>query len=122
MADFPSLKPSERRFRLGIYPVTTERGFGGGNIRFLHGPQSSSHELELQFLWLSQSEAELIREHYRGQQGGTLAFDLSAAVLTGNTYYSSMVATVAWRYSEPPEEEQLSGGLVNVAVRLESVI
>lgn len=122
MADFPSLTPSERRFTLGVYPVTTERGFGGGNIRFLHGSQSSGHELELQYLWLSQTEAELIREHYRGQQGGTLAFDLSAAVLTGNTYYSTMVSTVAWRYGEPPEEEQLSGGLVNVAVRLESVI
>jgi hypothetical protein len=123
MAMFPALSPSSRRYDLGIFPVTVEPSFAGGSVRFLHGRRSSGHTLELQYENLTQTESALIRDHYRGQQNGLLAFLLSAEVWAGNPFLPWIgVTAVVWKYAAPPEENQKSGGYVDMTVSLVSTI
>jgi hypothetical protein len=120
---FPPLAPVSRSYSMGIFPVTTETGFGGGSIRFLHGSVSSGHTLELQYSNLTQAEAELIREHYRVRQGGYTSFLLSAEAWAGHTSATDLVPTTTrWKYASPPEEVQKKGGYVDLTVSLVSVI
>lgn len=122
MATFPALKPATRRYSMGIFPVTEERGFGGGSIRFRHGSTAYGHNLELGFTALTQAEAKLIRDHYRTQQGGYISFPLSSQAWAGHTSFSDLVPTTTyWRYSAPPEEVHMDGGYVDMFVALLSV-
>lgn len=108
---------------MGSFPISEERGFGGGSIRFLHGATCTKHTLELGFVLLSQSEAALLRDHYRQQQGGYLSFTLSAEAWAGHTSQTDLVpANTAWIYSRPLEENHRKGGLVDVTVALLSVL
>lgn len=123
MTAFPALRPATRRYSFGVFPVTEERGFGGGSVRFLHSSTSSAHDLELGFQLLTQAEAKLLRDHYRGQQGGFLPFSLSAEAWAGHTSQTDLVPTTTqWLYADQPEETHRSGGWVDVSVRLRSVI
>ncbi len=123
MADFPALRPAARRYSFGTFPATEERGFGGGSVRFLHGATSSGNTLELSFTVLSAAEAKLLRDHYRGQQGGYLPFNLSADAWAGHTSQTDLVpSTTLWVYAAPPEETHLDGGLYDVTVQLAAAI
>ena len=122
MATFPPLRPAVRNYDMGMFPVTTRTGFGGGSVRFSHGADSFAHSLDLGFTLLTQVEAALIRNHYRGQQGGFLPFRLSSEAWDGHTSATDLVpVTTRWVYVQPPEETHLAGGLMDVSVRLESV-
>lgn len=123
MAQFPALQPVSRRYSMGLYPVTTETGFGGGNVRFLHGSIASGHSLELGFENLTQTEAGSIRTHYRGQDGSHQAFALSTQAWAGHSSMTDLVpSTTLWCYASPPEETHKSGGFVDMSVSLRSVI
>lgn len=122
MASFPALKPATRRYSMGVFPVTEERGFGGGSIRFRHGSTAYGHNLEMGFTALTQAEAKLIRDHYRTQQGGYISFPLSSQAWAGHTSFSDLVPTTTyWRYTAPPEEVHMDGGYVDMSVALLSV-
>ena len=122
MATFPALKPATRRYSMGIYPVTEERGFGGGSVRFSHGNVASGHTLELGFIALTAAQAKLIRDHYRTQQGGYITFALSPEAWAGHASATDLVPTSTnWRYASPIEESHRTGGYVDVAVSLLSV-
>lgn len=122
MADFPALAPVSRRYSFGVLPVSEEAGFGGGAVRFLHSTQRSGVTLELGYELLTQAEAQLIRDHYRGQQGGTLAFALGSTAWAGHTAQDDLVPTgTQWCWVSPPEEEQQRGGRVRVTCQLRSV-
>jgi hypothetical protein len=122
MATFPALEPATRRYSMGNFPITEERGFGGGSVRFRHSSTPHGHNLELGFAALTQAEALLLRDHYRGQQGGYIAFPLSAEAWAGHTSFTDLVpATTHWRYASQPQEEHLDGGYVNVQLSLISV-
>ena len=122
MATFPALQPAARSYTLGTYSVTEERGFGGGSIRFIHGYSNHSFELSLSFVSLTQAEAALIRNHYRGQQGGFIAFPLSTEAWDGHTtFYDVMPSSLEWRYASPPSETHTRNGRVDVEVSLSTV-
>jgi hypothetical protein len=122
VATFPALAPATRKYTLGSYPVTVPSAFPGGGPRFRHSQINVAHQLELGFTDLTQAETKLIRDHYRGQQGGFLPFALSAEAWAGHTSSTDIVASgLQWKYLEQPEETQKSGGLVDVAVKLGSV-
>jgi hypothetical protein len=123
MADFPALRPAVRRYGLGVYPASEERGFGGGSVRFLHGATASGHTLQLGFTVLTNAEAKLLRDHYREQQGGFLPFALSTEAWAGHTSQTDLVpSTTLWVYAAQPDETHLGGGLFDVNVQLASVI
>lgn len=122
MATFPALQPATRRYSMGVFPVTEEKGFGGGSVRFKHGAIAYSHSLELSFATLTQAQAKLLRDHYREQQGGYIAFPLSPEAWAGHTSFTDLVpSSTHWRYAEQPQEDHLSAGYVNVSITLISV-
>ena len=122
MATFPALEPATRRYSMGTFPVTEEKGFGGGSVRFRHGTTAYSHILELSFAALTQAQAKLLRDHYREQQGGYIAFPLSTEAWVGHTSFTDLVPTSThWRYAAQPQEDHLSAGYVNVSISLISV-
>jgi hypothetical protein len=122
MADFPALTPSSRGYALAEFPVTEERGFGGGNVRFKHGNLGYSFQLRLNYVALSQADASLIRDHYRTQQGGFISFDLSSDVWLGHDDISGLAPlNVAWRYAAPIEETHRIEGRIDISVTLSSV-
>jgi hypothetical protein len=122
MATFPALKPATRRYSMGVFPVTEERGFGGGSIRFRHGSTAYGHTLELNFTALSQAQTKLIRDHYREQQGGYRSFQLSNEAWAGHASYTDLVPlTTYWRYSTFPTEQHRANGYADVSIALISV-
>lgn len=122
MALFPALEPKGRSYSFGVFPVTEHAGVAGAVTRFRHGAVSAAHVLNLNFQDLTQAEAKLIRDHYRGQQGGYLSFALSAEAWAGHASSTDLVpATTQWRYAQPPEETHKRGGWVDMTVQLEAV-
>lgn len=122
MADFPSLAPVARRYSAGTFPMTVEAGFGGGGIRFLHSTVKSGIELDLGYENLTQAEVKLIRDHYRGQDGGHQSFLLPNTIWAGQSSVTNIAATgTRWKYAGVPEENQKSGGYVDISVSLISV-
>lgn len=122
MATFPALKPARRRVKLGIYPVSIESGFGGGSVRFLHGVLPTGQTIELEFTNLVESKIELIREHYRTQQGAFYAFALPEEVTAGAAYFDKAIpVTTQWKYSDVIAETHKLGDVYDVVVMLEAV-
>jgi len=118
MADFPDLEPFARSFTLGEYPITQQKAWGLTEIPFRHGLVPVAHQLKLSYQEITSAEAALIRDHHADQHGGLLPFDLPEAVFRGNP----APPLGPWRYIKPPDETHLDGGLVNVAVELETVL
>lgn len=122
MATFPALKASSRSYSLGVFSITEEKGFGGGSVRFKHSNSNYGHELSLGFTALTQAQAKLIRDHYRGQQGGHIPFALSTEVWAGHSSMTTLVPTsMVWRYTAAPEEKHTTNGYVDLTLTLESV-
>jgi hypothetical protein len=123
MAAFPAIIPSTRRYGFGLFPITTERGFGGGSVRFRHGTTRYGVNLELGYEYLSESEAQTLRDHYRGQDGGHRSFLLPNAIWAGHSSPANIVPLgTAWVYAEQPNETHRSGLLFDVTVQLLQVI
>ena len=123
MAAFPAIVPARRRYGFGLFPVTTESGFGGGSVRFLHGDTRYGVNLELGYEVITQAEAQQIRDHYRGQHGGARSFLLPNAIWAGQSNPDNIVPLgTAWVYAAEPAETHRSGLLFDVTVRLLQVI
>jgi hypothetical protein len=123
MATFPAIVPSRRRYGVGLFPVTTQTGFGGGSFRFLHGNRRYGIQLELGYEYLGQAEAQTLRDHYRGQDGGHRSFLLPNVIWSGHSSPANIVPLgTAWVYAEQPAETHRSGLLFDVGVRLLQVI
>jgi hypothetical protein len=113
MANFPALDPAVRNYESGVFPVTIESGFNGGNVRFTHGSVKHGIELSLGYSALTEDNAALIRDHYRLQNGGHQSFLLPAIVYP--------VSGFRWKYESEPEEIHLLNGRIDVTVTLVSV-
>jgi hypothetical protein len=118
-ASYPTLTPTGRSYSMGRFAVSREVGFGGGQVKFLHSSRVSNLTMELSYENLTQAEMASIRDHYRGQQGSFVSFLLPAEIWAGQSSVSNIVpAGMRWRYQEPPEEAQKSGGYVDTTVSL----
>jgi hypothetical protein len=123
MASFPAITPAKRRYGFGLFPVTTESGFGGGSVRFLHGNTRYGINLELGYEVLTESEAQSIRSHYRGQNGGARSFLLPDVIWAGHSSPTNIVpAGTAWIYASELDETHRSGLLFDLSVKLLQVI
>ena len=83
MATFPAIEPATRALTFGDYPQLTYQGVSGGNVRFLQGSNRVDQILSLGYQYLTEADATLILDHYSGQQGTLLAFDLPSAIWAG---------------------------------------
>jgi hypothetical protein len=123
MIKYPALVSSGRRYSIGQIPVDIRRGFGGGDVRFLFGDDRFGLSMELQYEYLTDAEAKLIRDHYRDNQGTFVAFQLPPVIWSGQSAPGNIIRTdTLWQYATAPAEQHLSGGRFNVAVPLISVI
>lgn len=123
MATFPALIPTARRYNMGVFPATEEQTPSSGAVRFRHGIIACGHNLELSFTALTENQAQLLRNHYREQQGGFISFSLSPEAWAGHTTFTDLVPTSTfWCYAAQLQEEHLATGHINVQVTLISVL
>jgi len=121
MAAFPDLEPATRDYNFGTFALTEEPSPSAGIVRFRHGAIPAAYQLTLGYAYLTNAEANLIRDHYSLQSGGFISFTLPAIIWNGHTSSINIVPSgTQWRYTTPPEEQQLSAGYVNLTVALES--
>lgn len=122
MPVFPSLAPSgRRRYRMRGTAVAVERSATGGNVRFRLAQERFNVPLELPYELLTQSQAQLVRDHWR-DHGTWRSFALSDAAWAGHSKrYDISPAWYRWKWAEQPEENHRPGGLVDVTCRLRSV-
>jgi len=122
MADFPALIPSTRRYSMGLFPSTAEPTLGHDPVLFAHGADRYGIRLRLTYAILLQAEAQQLRSHYRGQQGGTDPFLLPAVIWSGHSSPSNIAPTsTLWVWDSEPPEDHRSGLLFDVAVELLSL-
>jgi hypothetical protein len=122
MEVFPAIEPSDRSFDMGDFPTTTAASFNGDEVRFNHGAEAVDHDLTITFLRRSDSVLEQIREHYRGQSGGHVSFQLPPIIWQGHSTDSDIVPIIGrWKYAGAPEERHRKGGRHDIVVRLQYV-
>jgi hypothetical protein len=120
MSEFPELRPDRRSYNFGVFPFATESDIAGGSVRFLHGDSAIRLTMQLSYEGISQAEATELRDHYRGQQGSHIDFQLPDVIWAGHSSVDNIVpAGQHWRYGAELEEDHVSGGtLINVTATL----
>lgn len=121
MATFPSLAPSTRSLTLGDIPQQIYVGSSGGDVRFKQGSDYLSQRLSLGFEYLTESEAQQIIDHYAGQEGSVIAFDVSSAIWGGYTTPPVSSSDYQWRYVSALDVSIASPTRYNINVELETV-
>lgn len=117
MSTFPTLSPAEISFDHGLANVSEYNSFGLGAIRFRHSNFVNGQVLNLTFQHLTQTQVDLIRDHYQAVGGSHGSFAVPSSVWGGaNLHYQ----TSRYRYAETPEEEH-TGVFFNVTVSLRSI-
>jgi hypothetical protein len=121
MAAFPSIEPLERSYDLGAHPISVSAFSNGDETRFLHGGLAVGVPLALVFRALGLTQARLISDHFAAHATAR-PFTIPAHLWRTHTSQTDVVpAGFLWRYSGPPEETRLSGGLFDVSVTLLTV-
>ena len=122
MADFPTLTPSLRTVTPGAVAQSQFRAYGGQESRAQLGAGVHGHTLSLSFSALTFAQAKSIRDHYLGQQGSFVPFDLPSAVWSGFSAYASILPEgYQWIYAEPPQISDTSCEVQSANVRLVAV-
>ena len=98
MAVFPSLEPTSRSLVYGDYPQLTHEGLSGGDVRFLQGTDRIAQRLSLGYEYLPETQAQSLLDHYQGQQGSIIPFDLSSSVWAGYSAAPVSSSDYQWRY------------------------
>ena len=122
MATFPEIIPTTRLYSQGDFPSAIQSSSSGVTTGFRRGNRRINQTLQLTFNNLTETQVNLIRTHYDGQNGSFEIFFLSASAWSGYaTPPVALITDYAWLYSSPPV---ISDGIVskwNVEVELLSV-
>lgn len=124
MAAFPAIEPKNRSYDLaGDFPMVAEEAWPSGSVRYATGLTPFTNtglQLTLTYENISDTDALLLLEHYKLQQGGLIDFLLPAVIWQGHA--SDLVPSgTRWRYVEPVQVESRKGALANVSVVLEAM-
>jgi len=107
---FPALVPSVRTFTSGDVPQSSQVSLSGVNTGFRRGNRRMQQTLSLGYTNLTETQLNLIKDHYIDRQGTFDIFFLSAEVWNGYTTPPvSLLDSFAWRYAGPPT---ISDGIV----------
>lgn len=121
MTTFPAIEPATRDISFGDYPQQTFAGVSGVNVRFLQGTNRISQTLSLSWQNLTETDMYSILDHYLGQNGTMLPFDLPSVIWAGFT--TPPIGTeYEWRYEAQPDIELAAPRSYNVSVQLVSVL
>lgn len=122
MAIFPSIKPTNRSFTLGEYPVKTYRALSGKIIKRSFGNKAFGHGLDLSFENVPELSVQLIIGHYNTQLGQTLGFTLPTEVFAGLSVDTRALlrspSETLWFYAEPPSIESVYRNISTITVKL----
>ena len=122
MADFPALIPSLRTLSPGAVAQSQFRAYGGQESRAQLGAGVHGHSVSLSFSALTFAEAKSIRDHYLGQQGSLVPFDLPADVWSGFSAYASILpGGYQWIYAGPPQFSEVACTIQSATVQLVAV-
>lgn len=121
MATFPALTPSSRSLDYGDYSQSTYEAVSGANVRFKYGTDRLTQRLSLGYQYLTETQMQLLLDHYETQQGTLIPFALSAEVWSGYTTIPVPAVDYEWRYAKPIGVEIASPLRYNTTIELESV-
>lgn len=123
MANFPSIVPNQRAFGLGNNPQEQYQSPDGVGVRFLHSETKRvGQTLSLEFVALTETQITSITNHFVGQEGSLIPFDLPSEIWSGYSTVPVSSSDYQWRYASTFSVE--SGGIVgrfNVKIDLVAV-
>ncbi len=100
---FPALVPSVRTFTSGDVPQSRQQSLSGIETGFRVGNRRAEQTLSLGYTNLTETQLNLIKDHYIDRQGTFDVFFLSSEVWNGYTTPPiSLISDYAWRYAAPP--------------------
>ena len=114
MSDFPTLVPNSITYDHGRANVSEYSIFGAGPVRFRHSNYINGQNVQLVYRALSQTQVQLIRDHYQNVGGTHGSFNAPLAIWGGA---SAAAVDSKYRYAETPTEEH-TGLHYNVTVSL----
>ena len=129
-ANFPEIKPTSRRFRMGDIPSTTYTSLSGAVFRRAYGNKKTGYTLDLTFenisdtteLRTNSGTTNAILNHYESVNGTFKSFSLTNTTFSGmGTGVRSRIkapSNVKWRYSSPPEVRAVYNNISTVTVKL----
>ena len=123
MANFPSITPTSRSFKPGVYPQKAYRSLNGAVIKRTYGNSPYNATLELGFDNINDASVVTIIDHYRSQTAANSRFSLSANATAGMSNElaaraDASVDNLRWEYAGPPEVESIRPGINRVRVSL----
>lgn len=121
MATFPAIEPSTRTLTFGDYPQLVHEGASGGQVRFKFGNDRVTQILSLSFEYITEAQAQLIIDHYDGQQGSMIAFDLPSEIWCGFNTVPISASDYRWRYSDSFSVSIAAPLRYNISIDLETV-
>lgn len=102
--------------------MNTFQSLSGKEVRVVLGDTMAGHSLQLTFANIQEPAVKQITDHWYGQSGGVLAFNLPASVWAGWSEYQSVItANQKWRYLRTPSINAVSPGIMTVSVQLVSL-
>lgn len=123
MATFPALTPNSRSVSLGNFPGERFEGVSGVGVNFLFSNTDLVNQsLVLEYVSITEAQQKLITDHFLGQEGSVIPFDLPSAVWSGYSTVPVSSSDYQWRYAEALEIN--AGGVTgrfNVTVALTAV-
>lgn len=123
MANFPAIVPNQRVFGLGNAPQEQFQSPDGVGVRFLRSEAKRvGQTLTLQFNGLTESQISSITNHFAGQEGGLIPFDLPSEIWSGYTTVPVASSDYEWRYANTLSIESAGAiGRFNVQIDLVAV-
>jgi|TARA_R110002012_G_scaffold263160_1_gene445703 hypothetical protein len=120
MADFPAIVPNQRTFGLGNAPQSEYESPDGVGVRFLFNKTKRvGQTLSLAFIALTETQINSITNHFIGQEGSLVPFDLPSQVWSGYSTIPVNSSDYKWRYASSFSVESNSApGRFNVEVEL----
>lgn len=123
MATFPAITPNSRLLTLGDFPGARHEGVSGVGVSFLFSNTDLVGQfLKLDYLSITEEQQTSITDHFVGQEGGAIPFDLPSAVWSGYSAVPVSSSDYQWRYQGPLQVEPGgTTGRFNVTVELVAV-
>ena len=123
MATFPSITPTGRSFRPGVYPQKVYRALSGAVVKRTYGNSPYGAQLDLEFDNIPDATVVTLLDHYRSQTAANSRFILGASVTSGMSSTLAARANASidglrWEYANPPEVQTVRPGFSNVRVSL----
>lgn len=118
---FPALRPTNRDFSPGDYPVKSYNAQSGAEVRILYGDTRSSMTLALGYDNIADAQAEQFLTHYDESKGTFGTFTINSATKAGWSGNANAIDTGSinrFRYADPPQVTAVRPGRSSVRVNL----